>query len=1408
MNTRPDDPGPGGDGPAETPEVPLEDLVAAYVDRLTDGERLARDQILAEQPDRGLEILEHLEAYLDLGLSSEVDVSASIGTLGDYTLRRRIGRGGMGVVYEAWENSLDRRVALKVLPPGISADARSSTRFLREAQIAAKLSHPQIVSVHATGIKEGTPWYAMEYVDGETLAQVLARIREYEPGSETPFGARDEVPYHANLAKAFAEVADGLQHAHSKGVIHRDIKPSNLILDAGDGRGGEAKGGRLRILDFGLARLEGQESLTASGDFVGTPLYMSPEQARRRKIEVDHRTDVYSLGATMYEALTSSPPFRGKDNQDTLSQIIERDPTEPRKRNPRVPKDLETIVLKCLRKDPGDRYGTAEALGQDLRRFVRGDPIEARPLSGAERWARRWARHRRGVLRWAVVALLAVTCAALGLKLWLDAREKRQEEYERAVVTEKLRLLRGRMLEAGGEKADRSAVENLQSFRLPADLEVAAAARRSVETAVRELSFLARAIPRRFEAHYYLAVGFRLLGKLDEARASSRRALELAPWFLPARILEDEISGRLDLPSTRKWLESHQAARWQALWLESYLAEKTKDWQAAERANEGLLRLDDESGGLYAGSSIDLFLGRALARIGKRDLVGALVDLERLHDRWPDLLEPALLRGKTWFLLDEKERAQAAFEDAYERAGNDARSEVATWIAAIYLSLEDHARSLEWAALVEEDSIRKRLEAVSFFVRHEFEEAARAAREACALDPDDPLALQTLAAATFWSQFGYLRQETIDEVVQLCEKALRLDPGLAHAQALLALIYQDRGEAEKALEACDRVIALGSTEPGVLSTFGLVCHREGWFEKLREILDKLEPRLPEIQRYERNLHTFYRGILLMVEGHREEGLERWKEAAVAGFYWASQFLGHALLRQGEYEGAVSYLEERIAAQEFLSELPSFWLAAAHDALGRTDEAVRVLCDVLAAHPRNASAHGLLLWFLRHRGTDRCVSHLEGLVPFLEKAMESPDVPAVVPRTLAFLKLRLSGSRDLREVRALLSRAIEGQGATEGETLAILAELEHAAGNSREAVLALERMLRLRLPGTFNAHVEPLTLYRNEVFPDLVSFPSVDAALASRPPAGDADLLAMFEAAASGSRRERCRTYLEGRILQRAGRPQEAAAKFAAIVESTEPGTGQESKPWLRLAESLETGDDAPAAEGALRRALRGDGARSIDIWNRWLLLSLERLGKRPDELLASFPSETRAPPQDEPGPTGDAHAGDIRWLLEEFEAGRPLRIDCGGRAEHEGPTGVTWSRDRFFRGGLLRLYPKRVILAAPDRALYEAYHEFYPDELERGYHVPLPAGRCRVTVHFWKETHAPCNRSVEVRMENERICDLASYENPNLWCTPATAASQTRTLEVEDGSLDITFGTEGYPRICGIEIEPLEGTER
>ncbi len=410
--------------PPERPRDDAEDrkdrLFAHYVDLFNSGACVDYERILAEYPDIGPELVEDLQAFLHIEKPAPQPT-----TLGDYRILKKIGSGGMGIVYEAWEVSMDRRVALKVLPPAVAADTRLVTRFVREAKLAGKLSHPNVVPVYAMGLAGDTPYYSMEFVGGETLAGIIAHSKEAaaegksRPFAPAPRGVEEEagreagpeavdLRYYAGVALAFAGAADGLQHAHAKGITHRDIKPSNLILD------GE---GRLRILDFGLARFEGQDSLTLSGDILGTVMYMSPEQAMARRIPLDHRTDIYSFGATLYETLALRPPFVGKTAQETLSQIILRDPTPLRVLNPRVPRDLETIAAKCLRKDPADRYGTAEAAAQDLRRFARGDPIEARPQSPWEKLAGRARRHKALIAAGAVFLALALAGVAVGVAL-------------------------------------------------------------------------------------------------------------------------------------------------------------------------------------------------------------------------------------------------------------------------------------------------------------------------------------------------------------------------------------------------------------------------------------------------------------------------------------------------------------------------------------------------------------------------------------------------------------------------------------------------------------------------------------------------------------------------------------------------------------------------------------------------------------------------------------------------------------------------------------------------------------------------------------------------------------------------------------------------------------------------------
>src|SRR5262245_13449314 len=296
--------------------------------------------------------------------------------LGDYRILRRVGRGGMGVVYEAVQESLGRRVALKVLPgPGLS-DPTLRERFRREAQATARLQHPHIVQLFEVGEHDGQPFLALEFVAGPSLAE---RLRE--------------APQPPAAAAALVEtLARAMHHAHQQGIVHRALKPANVLLAGGGGEpaaGAEPSGGSHpplaaytpKVTDFGLAHPVDQGNLTASGEVVGTPSYMAPEQARGKSKQrpVGPAADVYALGAVLYECLTGRPPFQGPSPMDTMMLVVSEEPVPPTQLQPRVPRDLETICLKCLEKEPARRYASAEALAEDLRRFQAGEPIVARP---------------------------------------------------------------------------------------------------------------------------------------------------------------------------------------------------------------------------------------------------------------------------------------------------------------------------------------------------------------------------------------------------------------------------------------------------------------------------------------------------------------------------------------------------------------------------------------------------------------------------------------------------------------------------------------------------------------------------------------------------------------------------------------------------------------------------------------------------------------------------------------------------------------------------------------------------------------------------------------------------------------------------------------------------------------------
>ncbi|MHC4452170.1 MAG: protein kinase domain-containing protein, partial [Planctomycetota bacterium] len=374
------------------------------------------------------------------------------GILGDFRIIREVGRGGMGVVYEAEQISLGRRVALKVLPFAAVFDDRHLQRFKNEAQAAASLHHTHIVPVHAVGQERGVHYYAMQFIDGRSLAQVVEELRRGPPEPSQPLSvitkgkSTRDAEYSRAVARIGIQAAEGLAHAHDRGVVHRDIKPANLMVDPL---------GHLWVTDFGLATIQRSDSnLTLTGDLLGTVRYMSPEQALAKRVPIDHRTDIYSLGVTLYELLTLQPAFPGSNVQQVMEAIAFREPTLARNLNGAIPLDLETILLKTMAKDPGERYSDAEALRADLVRFLEDKPIRARRPSLLTR-VEKWARRHRPLVLIGIASLLVLSLVLIWTNLRVSTAYRETEAQRRRAESDFARARRAvkqMLAQAGAEE--------------------------------------------------------------------------------------------------------------------------------------------------------------------------------------------------------------------------------------------------------------------------------------------------------------------------------------------------------------------------------------------------------------------------------------------------------------------------------------------------------------------------------------------------------------------------------------------------------------------------------------------------------------------------------------------------------------------------------------------------------------------------------------------------------------------------------------------------------------------------------------------------------------------------------------------------------------------------------------------
>ncbi|MHC4932513.1 MAG: protein kinase domain-containing protein, partial [Planctomycetota bacterium] len=866
----------------------IAEILAAWRERREQGEDIGAEELIRDHPDVAdelrtrlavLEIIDH--AYPE-STERPPEVPAVIG---DFRIMREIGRGGMGVVYEAEQTSLHRKVALKVLSLGITGSAQAVRRFQREAQAASRLHHTNIVPVHAMGQHAGYWYYAMELVQGSSLAQVVAEMRRHaepptedelakaalSPNEDSPSGeTRDlvgtgtgERAYFVRIAEIFSGVAEALELAHREGVIHRDIKPSNLLLDSD---------GTLKIVDFGLARLEGEgPSMTITGDLLGTPAYMSPEQAMAKRVEIDHRTDIYSLGATLYEVLALRPPFEGKTLQQICSQIIAKDPVLLRKANHHIPRDLETIVSKGMEKDRDKRYQTAGEFARDLRRFTEGSAIRARRIGLMGRSWRKVKRHKVRASLAAVALILAVAGVTLAVRASRESARRTSLEYTRLIATasealahrpEDYRATSSEAMEAL-DKAVGLAPERPDAYLVRALLP----GQRSGKDRLADLQAARRlgALP---ERAFHLAAACTFGDALPElARESREKAAALpggdpADLHFEARFLESE--GRIDeaIALQTRALEAPDlipVIRYLARFRRAHLYTSKKLWASALEDLLALRTLGDDSRHIRAHLVVTW---RALGQNEAADIL-----LEETLRQLSDESRSDFWRKYAGFLDQDLEWYELAVE-AYDRAVEAGPRNAIAWhgrglvlgkLGVREASLESFERSVT----LEPGNARYHYNhGVALSKLERPQEALAAFTEAVRLDPRSAEAYNN--RATVLSTDLGRHQEALGDV----DRALLLKPDLVMAVVCRYTILRRLQRSEDALRAATQWVELSPEQADARLYRGQALYRVGRHEDALLDLDRaleMDPRLALA-------HQIRAGVLNAL-GRHEEALE-------------------------------------------------------------------------------------------------------------------------------------------------------------------------------------------------------------------------------------------------------------------------------------------------------------------------------------------------------------------------------------------------------------------------------------------------------------------------------------------------------------------------------------------------------
>jgi serine/threonine protein kinase/tetratricopeptide (TPR) repeat protein len=1039
--------------PAGEREARLQEVLLSYVEAEEAGQPPRREDWLARHPEFAEELDRFLEGRARLDRVAAplravlAEAPAAVGPgagrpalLGDFRILGELGRGGMGVVYEAEQVSLGRKVALKVLPAAATLDPRRLQRFINEARAAASLHHTNIVPVFAVGSEQGVHFYAMQLIAGQTLATVLGQLRAqaggktgsqgeaaaaggeettaYPPPTPAAAGAASTAPqaalstaggmgskdYIRSVARLGAQAAEALDYAHQLGVVHRDIKPGNLMVDAR---------GQLWVTDFGLVqfRREGEPSVTVTGDLVGTVRYMSPEQALAKRVPLDHRTDVYSLGATLYELLTLRPAFDGKDQQELLRQIAFDEPAPLRKVNRAIPAELETVVLKCLEKDPAQRYGTAQELADDLRRFLEDKPVRARRPSPMQR-LRKWARRHRLLVASAAVCLLVSLAVLAGSVGWvLRDRAARAAAAERHVAAA-LDVMR-----PGLRAGDPHAVALVRAARqveahLASDL-VGPEMRGQAEELLADLALLARLEQIRLDraadkdGRFDLAASDRAYADAFRGYGIDVEALrpEAAAARLKGRTVAAHLAAALDDWATHRQLSGRPG--WRALLRLAQAADPEPDrWRAAFRAalarggEAGRKQLKELAAAAPAADlpPVTVALLGGVLMGGGRDPEGVRLAVpvlragQRRHpaDLWLNhnlalalaVMEPPQLDEAIGYfraalaLRPESPAVRLNFAFTLKRKGrlNEAVAECREAIrlrnnyAAAHNNLGailcDDKQDYDGAIAAFRQAIRFKKDdpethhnlGVALTAKGRVDEAAFAFREAIRRKRDYPEAYNHLGVLFCDYKHNY------DEAITLFREAIRLKKDFPLPYGNLGIALARKGLVDEAIIAYREALRLKQDYPEAHCNLGDAL-------RLKGRLDEAVAECRKALRFKNDYAAAHLnlGNALRLKGRPDEAVAEYRKAIrlKKDFAVAHNNLGVDLRARGRLDEAIAELREALRLDKNfpLAPFAHYFLGLALSAKDRPDEATAAYRETVRLREDYAPAHNSLAWLL-------------------------------------------------------------------------------------------------------------------------------------------------------------------------------------------------------------------------------------------------------------------------------------------------------------------------------------------------------------------------------------------------------------------------------------------------------------